>query len=277
MKTLLFSFGLMMLSLSQISPAIAKLEIIDLRHRSANEMIPLVKPFLSKDGVVTGKDYKLIIRTDEANLKDIKQLVNRFDTALRRLLITVSQERHQGGQKYGGHISGSAGSGDIHIGTGKRTKSPNDGIRAKIYSTQTRDEQFATQRVQTVEGQSAFIEVGKLVPQGQREITTQGRSAIITDSVTLQPVTTGFYVTPRISGDNVILDISQHAQSESRHGGGKINIQSAQTQVTGKLGKWIEVGGAERTHSGTSSGIIYSTGDRSQQNRSIYLKVEEVK
>lgn len=277
MKALWLTLTLSLLAIIQPAVAASKLVIIDLKHRSASEMVPLVKPFVSKDGVVTGKDYKLIIRTDEANLEEIRQLVSKFDTALRRLLITVSQERQLGGQKYGGHISGSASSGDIHLSTGKQTKPPNDGIRARIYSTQTRDEQFATQRVQTVEGQSAFIEVGKLVPQGQRQITTQGHAAIITDSVTLQPVTTGFYVTPRISGDNVILDISQHAQSESRHGGGNINIQSAQTQVSGKLGEWIEIGGAERTQSGTSSGIIYSTGDRSQQNRSIYLKVEEVK
>jgi len=250
--------------------------IIALKHRHSDEIVKTVKPFLDKDGVITGKDYKLIVRTSSDNLKVIKTLVKNLDTKLRNLMITVSQERQQGGQKYSGKISGSASSGDIRVTTGN-SKPLNDGLRARVHSTNSRDEQFATQRVQTIEGRAAFIQVGKLVPQGSRRIIDGRRGATVAEEVTLQPVTTGFYVTPRIRGEQLLLDVSQNAESLNRHGGGQINVQSSQTQLTGKLGEWIEIGGADRTQSGTSSGIVYSTAERSQENRSIFIMVEEIK
>ena len=68
------------------------LEVIQLKHRSTNEIIPLIDPFLDKQGALNGMRGKLIIRTTPENLREIKQLLNEIDSAPRRLIITVKQD-----------------------------------------------------------------------------------------------------------------------------------------------------------------------------------------
>ncbi|MCK5091340.1 MAG: hypothetical protein KAR30_02320, partial [Gammaproteobacteria bacterium] len=39
----------------------SSLEIIQLKNRTANEMMPLLEPMLDKDGVISGTGFQLII------------------------------------------------------------------------------------------------------------------------------------------------------------------------------------------------------------------------
>jgi len=68
------------------------LEVIQLKHRTTDEIIPLIHPFLDKQGALNGMRGRLIIRTTPDNLQEIKQLLNEIDTAPRRLIITVKQD-----------------------------------------------------------------------------------------------------------------------------------------------------------------------------------------
>ena len=68
------------------------LEVIQLKHRTTNEIIPLIDQFLDKQGALSGMQGKLIIRTTPENLREIKQLLNEIDNAPRRLMITVKQD-----------------------------------------------------------------------------------------------------------------------------------------------------------------------------------------
>jgi len=68
------------------------LEVIPLKHRTTDEIIPLIHPFLDRQGALSGMRSQLIIRTTPDNLQEIKQLLNEIDTAPRRLIITVKQE-----------------------------------------------------------------------------------------------------------------------------------------------------------------------------------------
>src|SRR5258706_7610217 len=70
----------------------AVLEVIPLKYRTAEQVMPVLKPLLDKNGSMSGMQNQLIIRTTPANLSDLKQVLASIDTMPRRLVITVRQD-----------------------------------------------------------------------------------------------------------------------------------------------------------------------------------------
>lgn len=70
-------------------------EIIELKGRSVQEMLPVIRPFISSDGAVTGMNNQLILRTSPESLRDIRAILDRVDTPPRLLLISVRHGEHQ--------------------------------------------------------------------------------------------------------------------------------------------------------------------------------------
>jgi hypothetical protein len=86
-------------------------------------------------------------------------------------------------------------------------------------------------------------------------------------------ITSGFYVTPWISGNRVTLEISPfHAKPV---GNGRVfRIQNIETRITGRLGEWIAIGGTELRRQEDQRGIIrYGTGSL-QDRQPVEVKVE---
>ena len=51
-------------------PVLAQsLEVIDLKYRTAAEVIPVLQPLLEQGGALTGQDYKLFVRASAANAR----------------------------------------------------------------------------------------------------------------------------------------------------------------------------------------------------------------
>jgi hypothetical protein len=99
------------------------------------------------------------------------------------------------------------------------------------------------------------------------DIPYQGRMA------QLQDVTSGFYVVPRLQGDEVTLEILQHDDRPGRRRG-VINTQSAGTMVRGRLGEWVELGGVATSNNNRQGGPGRSVNSRGSNNRAIQVKVE---
>ena len=84
----------------------------------------------------------------------------------------------------------------------------------------------------------------------------------------------GIAVVPRIAGNTVTLDIA--AQQEAFTRGGAIQGERAVSTVSGRLGEWIELGGASGVSSRSGSGILSSSERSASANRGIWVKVEEL-
>ena len=50
------------------------LEVIDLRYRNAQEVLPLLRSFIAKDGSISALDNRLVVRTTPQNLAELKQI-----------------------------------------------------------------------------------------------------------------------------------------------------------------------------------------------------------
>ena len=217
--TLLLSLGLL-----AAAAWAGSIETIQLQHRPAEEVIPIIKPMLGANESVTGQGFQVFVRTSAENLEQIKQMINKLDVAAKLLQISVFQGNDrdlralsmEGSAKYqdsNANVSiGSTGNtsrgGDVHLST--------RGGSATSHTLSTRgrlsDNPIHTLRV--TENTQGYIETGESIPYfSAGGGWFSGRRGFIGGDVDYKDVTTGFYVLPRVHGEQVILDVSPFKQS----------------------------------------------------------------
>ena len=249
------------------------LEIIELKSRPVNEVIPLIKPFIDRDGSIAGMNNQLIVRTSEKNLREIRNILDRIDRPPRRLMIYVRQGAGDGIRRGGvsADINAMVGN-DARVVIGQ--PGPDNSVRFRAGSRQTQSDLDVSQRVQTLEGQQAFISVGTQVPVKDYNFTGWGPHAYGGSSTVYKNATTGFYVLPRLSGDRVTLQVSPHMVRP--RSGERFDFTQASTVLSGRLGEWMTLGGSSRAGYADSRNIGYSAGTRNRQDRDISIRVEEL-
>jgi len=269
-------FALLALAMLAGVPAIAdELEIIDLHHRRADDVIPIVLPLLEDGGALTGADDKLFVRSSPANLAQIRQAVAAIDRPQRQLLITVGQGSVA--TRDGTSVRGSAtiGSGDVRVGV---NQPPAGGSGATIMtgSRSVQTDQQNTSSIRALEGSEAYISVGQSVPFTSTTVTTGWHPPVAQQSTSYRDVTSGFYATARVSGDLVTLEISSRQQAY-RPRDETIDTKGATSVVTGRLGEWIELGAVREAQSGSSSGVLVWGRQTSSSEYSARVKVDEIR
>lgn len=264
-----------------------QVEVIPLHNRTADEVIPLLRPFLTQGGAMSGTGYKLIVKTTPQNLTEIQQLLKDIDAGLRQLVISVRQ-----GSRSHSAQSGASARLDARVGEHGRVTAGGDGIgpyapdgkgagaqvhqggsraSGRVYSNQSQEDNPAEQHIRVMEGQWANITAGTSFPIIVRQRNPDGS---ITATVHYREATTGFQVLPRVNGNRVTLQIRPTKSSLSRRGGGVVDTQQAKTTVSGQLGQWIDIGGVSQSTSGSNSGIAYQSESHSEQTGNISVKVD---
>lgn len=235
------------------------LTVIDLQHRRAEELIPVLQPLLEQGGALSGQDYKLFVRTSGANLAQLRSAVAQLDKQQKQMLVSVRRSTAQDIQHEQASASGTLSTRDGVSGT----------VRAGERNLQTQNSSVSS--VQVLQGNSAFIATGTSIPIVTSVAVGGGRRPFVAGRIEQRNLQRGFMVTPRMNGDQVILEISQQ---DERLSGGAVQSQSLNTQVTGRLGSWIQLGGVSESSSSTSSGILsrsYSTGGN---DLAVWVKVD---
>jgi type II secretory pathway component GspD/PulD (secretin) len=241
-----------------------QMEIIQLKSKSVEDVLPALLPLVEPGGTLTGMNNQLFLKASPRNRADIKRALAAIDTPARRLIIHVSQNRQAEDNSRGAEASG-----QVVLGSTRRS-----GGEARVWDTKSVRGESAAQMVQTVEGGQAFIQVGRSLPIPMRQVSIGPGGAVINETMVYQDVGRGFYAVPRVNGSHVTLDISQQAVSQG--GYGSINSQRLSTTVSGRLGEWIELGGSGRQASGNQGGALGLSSSDARDNRSIWLMVEEV-
>jgi type II secretory pathway component GspD/PulD (secretin) len=265
------------------------LEVIPLRYRAAQEVIPIIQPMLARDGSVSGLQSQLIVRTTPANLEEIKRILASIDVAPRQLLITVRQDADISRQRSRAEVSGSVGGehGRVTVpGSGERRggnvvlRDGDDRVRANIQESESTASDRNTQSVRVMEGREAYVSMGQSVPVRERQVrrTVVGGQVVeqVVEGTQYRDVATGFYVVTRITGDRVTLDVSPQRESMSRRVPGAVNVQSMNTTVSGRLGEWMEIGGLSRDASGQQTVILGRSSSATRDSRRVLVKVDEV-
>ncbi len=273
----LLRLAIALLAFSITTPLLAeRLEIIELQHRPAEEVVPLLRPFLAEGGTLSGQRGQLFIRTTPQNLIEIKKILSSLDKSPEQLMITVLQGEATKLAGDEAQLNASLGIGGDGRLTAGSPASPNDSVELRIRSTRSRHRDEDVQQVRVLEGSPATIYLGQLVPIGSRTTTTSPWGSQTSDTIEYRSVSTGFTVLPRISGQRVTLEIAAQRDSLSRSGGGRINVQGVNTTITGALGEWIEIGGSAVTESRRERGVIYRSTGTLHSNRRVLIRVERL-
>ena len=263
-----------------------KIEMIPLNHRLASDVVPILQPLVVDGGTVTGINNQLIIKTTPSNLKQIKEVLNQIDYARRNLIISVKQDIDGNFDLIEDGLSGRYQSGNVNVevpDTGRRGSivegrdSDGNVIRYRSLENRSRIEDRNVFRITTLEGNPAFINTGQSIPIPTSNAIMTGGGVIIQDGVEYRDVTSGFYVLPRLQGDNVSLLVFPNLSRINPAQRDSFDIQNIETTVTGKLGQWIPVGGTAQTVSDNGSRNAISTHSRGQKQRNVLIKVEELK
>ena len=261
-----------------------QLEIIDLKSRTAEQVLPQLRPFVEPGGTLSGMNNKIFIRASAANRRQIRELLAAIDRPPRRLVISVRQDADSAATARGGEVSGRVSSGGTVIesrrtvvgGAGVEVRRGGDAVRGQVYDSRSAGAERAAQQVQVVEGGRAFINVGTSVPVPLRQVVLGPGGAIVSETTVYRDLGTGFSAEPQLAGDNVTLTISPTHDTPGSQGPGSANIQRLTTTVSGRLGEWIDLGGSVEERAGESSGTLRYSSRGGSTGRRVQLKVEEL-
>ena len=213
------------------------LEIIPLRHRTVDQVLPVLRPLVEPGGTLSGHSNQLFLRTNPANAADIRRALESIDRPLRRLQISV-------------RFDDTAQASRQEIGAGGRISNRGARVDIRAQDSQAHSAERVDQRLQLVEGGRGVILAGQ-----SREVVDRA---------------TGFVVVPRLAGDTVHVDIAPQREVGD-------NFQRAATTVSARLGEWFEIGGTGESAARDERGILSARRSSTTAERRIWLKVEEVR
>lgn len=264
----------------------AQMEIISLRHRTVEQVLPILRPLVEPGGTLSGMSGQLIVRTSRRNLDELRQAIAAIDQPARRLMIHVSQNRESESRGDAVAVGGNAGFGDnvrIIVPEGRNPGSTRIEVRrgdavlgVSGDSTQRNGSMRASQSVQVIEGGQAAIQVGRSLPLPMRQVVLTPTGAVIQDSLVYRDIGQGFYAMPRLSGDRVTIEISPQFDAQGAAGSGSVTTQRLVTTVSGRLGEWIELGGSVQQSDSSERRMGGREAAELRDARSVWLRVEEL-
>ena len=226
------------------------LEIISLRYRTVEQVLPALQPLVEPGGTLSGSRGQLFLRASPANVVEIRRALDAIDRPSRRLTISV---RHD-----------DAGTGARReLGASGTISSAGSRVTVTAEDARSSAAERVDHRVQVLEGGRAFIFTGQ-----SRALPVPGGGTQIQD------LQSGFEVTPRISGDRVMIEIAAQREVPGSRPG-SVRGQHTGTTVSARLGEWFEIGGVASSGSRDDRGIAYGSAQRATGSNRVWLKVEE--
>lgn len=244
------------------------MEVIPLYNRPASELQPLIRPLLEENERVIANGSKLIVKASPARLIEIKNLLKNLDTQLVNLNITVLQSRVRTASDLN-----AAANIRLHIPIDHPSKISGK-VRGRFAQTEGAMNTESTQQIRTLEGSPARIKTGNVYPIHNVQVYDSGFGhPSVSSNTQLIEASTGFIVTPRLTGKQVTMNISPW--SDKLHNNDHIDTQSANTTIRVNLGEWVEIGGVDEHSQSYSSGIFSRSYSTDNDNLHILIKVEK--
>jgi type II secretory pathway component HofQ len=244
------------------------IEVLTLRHRTADQMLPLLQPLVEPGGALTGTGNQLFLRASPGNAVQIRRLLEQLDRAPRQLLITVRQDRA------GESAERSVGAdGSVTITTRRSATQIGGSGTVEARDARSVGTRSAEQTLRVLEGARAYITMGTAVPfTFRRWLRQPGGGWVVTQDTVFVEAVTGFYVQPQVSGDLVTLDITPE---DATLRGATVEQTRLATRVQVRLGEWVALGGADLQSSSQYGGMLSGGQDSRAAQRGVWVRVDE--
>jgi hypothetical protein len=212
------------------------LEIVPLRHRTVDQVLPVLRPLLEPGASLSGHANQLFVRASPANVAELRRVLETIDRPARRLQVLV-------------RFDAAGDEARREIGASGTISNRGSRVEVRAEDSRGRGEERVDQRLMVMDGGRGVISTGNFTP--------------------LREHATGFEVRPRVSGQTVHVDIAPQRETAG-------DFQRASTTVSARLGEWFEVGGAAEAAARSDRGILSAGQAASSSSRRIWLKVEEL-
>lgn len=233
------------------------IEVVPLNNRPAFEIVPLLAPLLGNTAQLVDNGTNLLVKTTPDRLDEIKAIITQLDVRQSNLVITVIQSRQTTADELNAAIRAR-----LNVPANDPSRSSGRMI-GHLYQTQDKGADENTQTVRTMEGVPAQIKAGNVYPRQNFSLYGYPTTTDYSEA------TTGFTVTPRLAGQQVILSISPW--SDRLNGRGQIETQDAQSTIRVNLGEWVELGGVGENSTNSTFVTTHQT-NKSQMH--ILVKVD---
>jgi type II secretory pathway component HofQ len=244
-------------------------EVISVYNRPASEIQPLLMPLLESTDQIVANGDSLIVKTTPERLQTITKLIRKLDNPLNNLLITVIQSRDTTAAQLNAGIGF-----DINIQPQNLTDSRGR-VDGYYNQSQGRNSNQNTQTIRTLEGVPAHIKAGNVYPISTYQAYQDGYGYPgVTRSTQFVEATTGFEVTPRLVGQQVILDVSPW--SDTLNAQGQFQTQEANTSIRANLGEWVDLGNVDESAQSSGNTPFAYNRQSGQNNLHILVKVDAV-
>jgi hypothetical protein len=251
-----------------------QLAVIELNHRRADDVIPVITPFLGAGDTLSGKDGLLFLNTTPENLARIQEIIAHLDQTTRQLAITVVQGENALDTLGALSVSGSVAIGDnVTAGVGGHRGQPDDTLIVDARSRQRTHRSSDVQRVLVQAGQTATVYVGLSEPVPLGSPTLHGMHYHQIQGY--REILTGVLVTPRLSGETISLDIETRRDRPVDGGSGTVRTQGIQTRVQGRLNEWIEIGGILSGTARKENRRAYDGQGETVSRHKVFIKIDE--
>ena len=154
-------------------------------------------------------------------------------------------------------------------GQGADIRSDDAALRGGVYGSQHSGSNSSVQQVMVIEGAQALVNVGQSIVVPMHQILISPVGIVVSDSVLIRDLGTGFYVKPSINSNRVFLEISAYQDTQNASPL-DVNTMRISTTIVGKLGEWIALGSSSQ-QDGDGGNYSRRSG---VSDRQIWLKVD---
>lgn len=271
---ILWSFVVALILVSTTHAA-GSIHYFDLKNRPANEVIPLLKPFLQENEAISGDGYQLFVKTSAQRKQEIENLISTLDKASKSFLITVTNDEFVTSRENNIDASITARTGDAEINVGRYPRE-DTGVTVKIDSRNTEEKSDKTQFVRVQEGKPAFVSRESLHIIPIYSYIQRPNGNFLIEHNHLSPSKqNGFYVIARSAdGKTANVNIQSTSSNRQTYQGYGQDQTYVDTTLQVPLGQWFEIGGNTDTRATESKGVLYRTKKNEQRYNKIFLKIE---
>lgn len=257
-----------------VSPAQARpeLKIIELQHRFALDLLPVLQPLAGDHGSVRAFGNQVIINAESADLANIEATIRSLDTPMRNWHITVDHDTQGRQQDRRIGVSGNAGNKNVKIKIPDAQSHTPHGVSIQADEKTRAWSQSKEMTLTVLDGAQAYITSGKLIPYTGYWVTLTQRYAHIAQTTDWQEVSTGFMVRPRQIGERVDIEIIPRLSQAG--GNNSIDFTELSTHIQTRPGEWVDLGGLMSNRDEVSRAILSDGTSRDSGSSSFRIKVE---
>ncbi len=228
------------------------LEVFPLHYRTAEELLPLLRPMLSERAALSGQGKQILIRANANEMAELLNAIRALDQPPVSLRVSV---RHRL-QAPGTHSA--------------------EGVRQpprRIYSNRHVDANRRIQQVQVAAGESAYLDLGESM---QVPTLKQDRSGNQSAGIRHKRLVRGFHVRPQVHEGEVVMQVRYQYDEPDPQQQGAIRHQAFVTQLRGSLGEWITLGGVQEQRRSARGEVLYRNARRGRDLELVEFRVEQL-